>query len=800
MAKKAKEIKEVKKTGGAQYDATSIQVLEGIEAVRKRPAMYIGDTSTRGMHHLVYEAVDNAVDEALAGYCTRVEVIIKEDGSVSVKDDGRGIPVEKHKTQKKSALEVVMTTLHAGGKFDNSSYKVSGGLHGVGISCVNALSEWCEVEVRREGKIHHQRYKRGKATTGVTVIGKAKKTGTTVTFKPDEDIFEAISFSFDILSKRLRELAFLNKGLEIVIHDEKNEKEHVFKYKGGISEFVQYLNRNKNPIHSKIISLEKEKEDVAVEVAIQYNDGYSNDDVFSFANNINTHEGGTHLSGFRTALTRATNQYAKGKDLLKNLKSNLSGNDLSEGLVAVISVKVKDPQFEGQTKTKLGNSEVEGIVSSVVYETLSAFFEENPSIANKIVGKAVESFKARDAARRARDLVRRKGALESNSLPGKLADCSEKDPDLCEVYLVEGDSAGGSAKQARDRRFQAILPLKGKILNVEKSRIDKILSNDEIRTIITALGTGVGKDQFDIAKLRYAKVIIMTDADVDGSHIRTLLLTFFFRQMRPLVEQGNVYIAQPPLYKVKKGKREEYVQTETRMNELLFDLGVEGVEVFSSGKKETMDKKQIATLLKHAEEIEKIKTIILKKGISFEEYIKQIDKTTGALPLYFIEDENKFLYSEKELATYYKKSKSNEEESEETHVEIFESQLLEKINKKLKSFQLQIAHFLTQEKPILTIKIKKDEEDVMSLEELVVKIKNNGKEGLNIQRYKGLGEMNPEQLWQTTLDPDKRTLLKVALDDAVEADEVFSVLMGDQVPPRREFIERYAKTVKNLDV
>jgi DNA gyrase subunit B len=788
-----------KETQVKKYDATSIQVLDGIEAVRKRPAMYIGDTSTRGLHHLVYEAVDNAVDEALAGYCTLVEVMLHENGSVSVSDDGRGIPVEMHKTQKKSALEVVMTTLHAGGKFDNNSYKVSGGLHGVGISCVNALSEWCDVEVRRDGNVHHQRYKRGVASTKVTVIGKAKKTGTTVTFKPDDEIFGDINFSFDILSKRLRELAFLNKGLEIKIKDVKQEKEHVFKYKGGITEFIQYLNRNKNPIHSKIITLEKEKDEIEVEVAMQYNDGYSCDDVFSFANNINTHEGGTHLSGFKTALTRAVNQYCKNKDLLKNLKTNLSGNDLAEGLVAVISIKLKNPQFEGQTKTKLGNSEAEGLVSSVVYEGLSQFFEENPPIANKIVGKAIESFKARDAARRARDLVRRKGALEAHSLPGKLADCSETDAALCEIYLVEGDSAGGSAKQARDRRFQAILPLKGKILNVEKSRIDKILSNEEIRTIITALGTGVGQDQFDNSKLRYAKVIIMTDADVDGSHIRTLLLTFFFRQMRPLVENGNVYIAQPPLYKIKKGKREEYVQTENRMNELLFDLGVEGVEVRPLKLKTALDKKQINVLLILSEEIEKIRTILIKKGVDFEEYIRQADKKTGALPLYYIDETKSFICADDDLAEYYKKNQVGEEAAEK-HIEIFESQLMEKINKKLGAFEFKAEQILHQEKPIMSVKIKDSEYDIFSLAQLLEKVKLNGKEGLNIQRYKGLGEMNPEQLWETTLDPNRRTLLRVELDDAVEADEIFSILMGDLVPPRREFIERYAKTVKNLDI
>ena len=791
-------VKEEAVKKGAKYDATSIQVLEGITAVRKRPAMYIGDTSIRGMHHLVYEAVDNAIDEALAGYCTQIEVVIHEDNSVSVKDNGRGIPTEMHKTQKKSALEVVMTTLHAGGKFDNSSYKVSGGLHGVGISCVNALSEWCEVEVRRDGKIYHQKYVRGVVKTKVTVIGKAKKSGTTVSFKPDEEIFGDLKYSFDVLSKRLRELAFLNKGIEIIIQDKRAEKEHNFKYKGGISEFIQYLNRNKNSLHNKIISFENEKDSIQVEVAFQYNDGYSTDDVYSFANNINTHEGGTHLSGFRTALTRATNQYAKNKDLLKNIKDNLSGNDLLEGLVAVISVKIPSPQFEGQTKTKLGNSEVEGIVSSLVYESLSNFYEENPSVANKIVNKAVESFRARDAARRARDLVRRKGALESNSLPGKLADCSETDPQLCELYLVEGDSAGGSAKQARDRRFQAILPLKGKILNVEKSRIDKILANEEIRTIITALGTGVGKDQFDVAKLRYNKVIIMTDADVDGSHIRTLLLTFFFRQMKPLVERGHVHIAQPPLYKVKKGKREEYVETEGKMNELLLDLGIEGLEIYPYKGKEKYDKKQVTILFKVAEELDEIGHILLKKGFNYEQYVNKMDKKTGTFPLYYIEEKETFIFSDEELAAFHAKHAKKDEEIE--HLEFFEAHQLEKINDRLKRFKLAATDYLAQKAPLFVIKVKNTEKEIYSLGQLLEEIKELGKEGLTIQRYKGLGEMNPEQLWETTLDPDRRTLLKVAMDDEVEADDIFTKLMGDQVPPRREFIERYAKTVRNLDV
>ena len=577
VKKPVKEKKSAEAADDNKYDATKIQVLEGVEAVRKRPGMYIGDTTARGLHHLVYEVVDNSIDEALAGHATKVDVIIEEDGSAAISDDGRGIPVDLHKTQKKSALEVVMTTLHAGGKFDNKAYRVSGGLHGVGVSVTNALSEWCDVEVRRDGKIHQQKYERGRAVSEVKVTGKTSERGTTVSFMPDKTIFDTVIFSFDTISNRLRELAFLNKGIRITIRDQrdkKNLKEHVFLYKGGISEFIQYLNRNKTPLHKKIYYVDKSKDDVQVEAAFQYNDTYG-EEVFSFANNINTIEGGTHLSGFKTSLTRATNQYAKSKDMLKGIEGSLSGTDLVEGLAAVISVKVPQPQFEGQTKTKLGNGEVEGIVSSVIYESLMGFYEENPPIANKVVEKALLALRAREAARKARELTRRKGALESASLPGKLADCSDGDPKNCEIYLVEGDSAGGSAKQGRDRRFQAILPLRGKIINVEKARIDKVLSNEEIRTIITAVGAGIDTE-FNIEKLRYHKTILMCDADVDGSHIRTLLLTFFYRQMRKLVEGGHIYIAQPPLYKIKRGKREEYVQTEEKMSSMLLELGMEG--------------------------------------------------------------------------------------------------------------------------------------------------------------------------------------------------------------------------------
>ncbi|MCK5392964.1 MAG: type IIA DNA topoisomerase subunit B, partial [Candidatus Omnitrophica bacterium] len=562
------------------YDAKTIQVLGGIEAVRKRPAMYIGDTTSRGLHHLVYEVVDNSIDEASAGHCNKIKVSINADGSISVEDNGRGIPVDIHEKLKKPALEVVLTTLHAGGKFDHQAYKVSGGLHGVGVSCVNALSEWLEVEVKRDAQIYHQSFERGVTKTKLKIIGKAKSTGTKITFKPDEEIFSVTDISFDTLSQRLRELAFLNKDIEIILVDEEKQKDVNFKFKGGLVSFVEYLNRNKDALHKKIIYFNKEKNNMIVEGALQYNDGYK-ENIYSFANNINTIEGGTHLSGFKTALTRALNQYARNKKLLKN-ENNFSGDDAREGICCVISIKLPDPQFEGQTKTKLGNSDVDGLVSSVAFEALSTFFEENPSLANKIVQKAVLSARARDAARKARDLTRRKGALDSASLPGKLADCSEKNAEFCEVYIVEGESAGGSAKQARDRKFQAILPIKGKILNVEKARLDRVLSSQEIRVIISALGTGVGAE-FDISKLRYNKVIIMADADVDGSHIRTLILTLFYRHMTQLIEQGNIYIAQPPLYRIKKKAWEEYVHNEKEMNNLILSLGTKSAKLATIG-------------------------------------------------------------------------------------------------------------------------------------------------------------------------------------------------------------------------
>ena len=630
-----------------KYDAKKIVVLKGLEGVRKRPSMYIGDTSVRGLHHIVYEVIDNSVDECLAGYCTKIDVVVHKDGSISVTDDGRGIPVDEHPVQHRPALEVVMTMLHAGGKFDKDSYKVSGGLHGVGVSVTNALSSHCKVRVFRDGKVYQQEYKKGMPRYDMKVVGKVKnKTGTETHFMPDPQIFKKTTFKFDILSQRLMELAFLNKGLRILLRDEDTEKDKTFHAKGGLREFVAYIDSSRNTIHRKPIVVEAVRDSVDIEVAFQYNDSYQ-ENIFSFVNNIPTTEGGTHLVGFKTALTRTLNFYAQKNNLIKNGAMALTGEDVREGLTAVISVKVPDPQFEGQTKTKLGNSEVRGIVESVVGEGLSDFLEQNPAVAKKIIQKGISAAKSREAARKARELTRRKSALETDTLPGKLSDCSIKDPEHCEIYLVEGDSAGGSAKQGRDRQFQAILPLRGKILNVEKASLEKILNNQEIKTIVAALGTSIGSDDFDISRLRYGKVIIMTDADVDGSHIRTLLLTFFFRYLRELIEQGHVYIAQPPLYRLQRGKTEVYA--------------------------------------------------------------------------------------------------FNDEEREELQAKM-------------------------------------------------------GKDGVSIQRYKGLGEMNPGQLWKTTMDPETRTILRVTIDDAIEADHIFSVLMGEKVEPRREFIETNAEAVRNLDV
>ena len=822
-----------------KYDATTIQVLEGVDAVRKRPAMYIGDTTSRGLHHMIYEVVDNSIDECMAGYAASIDVIVHADNSVTVIDDGRGIPVDIHKTQKKPALEVVMTTLHAGGKFDHKAYRVSGGLHGVGVSVVNALSEWLEVEVRRDGKIYHQEYERGKTASKVKIIGTAKNTGTRVTFKSDKEIFPSgINYSFDILSNRLRELAFLNKDLKIVLRDERAKGRVVeFKFSGGVVSFVEFLNKNKNVLHKKVIYFSKEKDGVQAEVAMQYNDSYA-ESIFTFANNINTTEGGTHLTGFKSALTRTINQYCRSKNLFKNEEGSIAGDDAREGLSAVVSVKVPNPQFEGQTKTKLGNSEVEGIVESIVNEALGSFLEENPPVANKIIEKAVLAARAREAARKARELTRRKGALEGASLPGKLADCQETDASLCELYCVEGDSAGGSAKQGRDRRFQAILPLKGKILNVEKARLDKALANEEIRTIITAIGCGIG-EEFDMAKIRYHKIIIMCDADVDGSHIRTLLLTFLYRQMPALIENGHVYIAQPPLYKIKRGKREEYIQTEDDYNNLLLELGTEGMTLARVKDKRQFTDKQLKSILDALVELESLGNAIDRSGVNLSKYISLRHKKTKKLPIYMVkvEQNTHFLYNDDELAEYIgeeenaeakagaktKKDEANPKKEEKAlevkpkaqdYIEFYEAREIEKIVDRVEKLGVDIEDYDVAEeekaekkvskkeakKPIYSIKLEKEQKSFLSLREILRFVKDVGKEGMNIQRYKGLGEMNPVQLWETTMDPEKRTLLKVMLEDAVEADAMFTVLMGEAVEPRREFIEKHAHEVKVLDI
>ncbi|UCG35881.1 MAG: DNA topoisomerase (ATP-hydrolyzing) subunit B [Candidatus Omnitrophota bacterium] len=783
------------KPQGQKYDATTIQVLGGIEAVRKRPAMYIGDTSQKGLHHLVYEVVDNSIDEASAGFCDKIKVVIHTDNSVSVEDNGRGIPVGIHKTLKKPALEVVLTTLHAGGKFDHRVYKVSGGLHGVGVSVVNALSEWLEAEVKREEKVYHQTFERGKTKTNIKAIGKAKTTGTKITFRPDAEIFSKTEFSFDVLSQRLRELAFLNKNIEIILGDERKDKEVAFKFKGGIVSFIEYLNRNKEPLHRKIISFEKEKEGIVVGGALQYNDGYK-ENIYSFANNINTIEGGTHLTGFKTALTRALNQYARGKKLLKEV-SSISGDDSREGVCAVVSVKIPNPQFEGQTKTKLGNSEVEGLVSSIAFEALSSFFEENPSVSNKVVQKAILAARARDAARKARELTRRKGALESSNLPGKLADCSERNPEFCELYIVEGDSAGGSAKQARDRNFQAILPIKGKILNVEKARLDKVLSSEEVRTIISALGSGVG-EEFDVSKLRYNKIIIMADADVDGSHIRTLILTLFYRHMPKLVEDGHIYIAQPPLYHIKKKDWKEYIHTEKEMNSIILKLGTKAAKLQRVTKeKKTFTQKELEKIIQNLIAVEQLESSLGRKGIPFKLYTEAINEKKKKYPAHKISVNQKpvFVLDEEELASYG-------EIEELDHVEIYESHELRKINEGLIKAGTSLKDYLPQEKEqfVLVNEDTGEKTKCNNLKGVLGEVRKIATKGMQVQRYKGLGEMNPEQLWESTMDPERRTLLNITLEDTVEADRIFTVLMGGQPQPRRKFIQTYAHEVKNLDV
>ena len=797
---------EEKQNEKESYTAEDIKILKGLEAVRKRPAMFIGSTGIEGLHHLVYEVVDNSVDESLAGYCKNIEVIIHHDGSCTVIDDGRGIPTGPHPDdpEGRTAAEVALTELHAGGKFESKAYRISGGLHGVGVSVVNALSEWFDVEIKQNGNVYQQHYERGAPMGPLNVVGKTKGRGTKVTFKADPEIFEVLDFSYDILTQRLRELAFLNRDLKITLSDERTEKEQVFHYSGGIVSFVEHLNKNKTTLHHKPIYISGEKEDIIVEIALQYNDGYT-ETIFTFANNINTKEGGTHLIGLKSALTRTVNSYAISSGLLKNGKESFSGEDIREGLTAVINVKLMSPQFEGQTKMKLGNSEVKGIVESIVNEGLGTYFEENPSVARKIVEKALQAARAREAARKARELTRRKGAFEDSGLPGKLADCSEKDPALSEIFIVEGDSAGGSAKQGRDRRSQAILPLRGKILNVEKARFDKMLTSEEIRVLITALGTGIGPEDFDISKIRYHKVILMTDADVDGAHIRTLLLTFFYRQMPQVIEQGYLYIAQPPLFKVKKGKTEKYIQNETEMQSMLFDLASEDLEIPIKGQ--SVKGKALITHLKRlyrfqrlAEWLERrrkdpellqfllssgINKNTLKDRMKFEELLRLIREKEKGIHIGEIQlDEEHQTYGVEIRRGNYK---LNLDTNFLTSPEFRELENLYTIIRDLGE-------------PPYSIQTKEGPKELFTSSALLETVFVTAKKGLTIQRYKGLGEMNPGQLWETTMDPERRTLLHVNTQDSVKADEIFTILMGDQVDPRREFIITYALEARNIDI
>jgi len=828
------------------YDASAIEVLEGLEPVRKRPAMYIGTTGPDGLHHLVYEVVDNSIDEALAGYCTHIQVTIHADNSITVEDDGRGIPVDEHPTEKRSAAEVVMTTLHAGGKFNESSYKVSGGLHGVGVSVVNALSEKLELEIRRDGKVWRQTYTRGVPDAPIEAIGTTDRTGTVVRFKPDAEIFQTTEFSFDVLSQRLRELSFLNAGVRIQITDERSEKAHDFCYEGGIVSFVEHLNRTRTPLHQPPIYMSGERKfeahggetPVSIEVALQYNDSY-NESVYSFANNINTVEGGTHLIGFRGALTRAINKYLTAqKRNGKNEVESVSGDDVREGLTAVISVKLPQPEFEGQTKTKLGTSEVRGLVEQLVYDQLSAYLEENPAVARVIVAKVVDAARARVAARKARDLARRKGALADFSLPGKLADCQERDPEKSELFIVEGDSAGGTAKQGRSRETQAILPIRGKILNVERARLDKMLSSNEIQAIVSAIGCGIGED-FDADKARYHKIIIMTDADVDGSHIRTLLLTFFYRQMRPLFDKGYLYIAQPPLYKVKKGKSERYIKDEKALEEYLLDLALANTRVVPEGASEPLAPEAVRALAAHASEYGKLLRMLARRRL--DDRVVDAAITAGAITEDDLRDADAL--RERVAPRIAERFRAIDPEAREIAWSVapdpehgghrliattrragvtlrtpFDATFLRSSDwTRLTTLAAQMAEFgglggyriLTQaqaqaaaegEESASPTSAGAEPELVRNAPQLLERLLELAKKGLSIQRYKGLGEMNPEQLAETTMDPRTRTLLQVKIEDGVEADLVFSTLMGDDVEPRREFIEKNALNVQNLDI
>ena len=805
------------------YNEDNIKILEGLEAVRRRPSMYIGNVDTAGLHHLVYEVVDNSIDEAMAGFCDKIQVTIHTDNSLTVEDNGRGIPVGIHKTENVPAVEVVMSKLHAGGKFDDHSYKVSGGLHGVGVSVVNALSQFLEVEIYSDGKVYHQTYEKGFKTSELKVIKKRKKRGTKVRFYPDPEIFNTVNFTYETLVRRLRELAFLNKGLKITIEDERSDQKDEFLYKGGIKQFVEYINRRHSALHKPII-IEGVNNDVQIEVAIQYNSTFV-EKIFSFANNIHTTEGGFHLIGFKTALTRTINQYATNGNLPKNLQAKITGDDVREGLTAIISVRIKSPQFEGQTKTKLGNSEVKGLVESLVNEKLSTFFEENPAVAKKIIAKGVDAARARDAAKRARDLARSKGALVDATLPGKLAECQISDPAHRELFLVEGDSAGGSAKQGRDRKFQAILPLKGKILNVEKARFDKILRSEEIKNIITALGTGVGKEEYNINNIKYHKVIIMTDADVDGSHIRTLLLTFFYRQMPELVDKGYLYIAQPPLLKVGKGKKEIYLKDETQLNDYILKRVCENKRIRITDNNKTLSGHNLYLFIGDLSEycavmarLEKrgihpgFSELLIKTGVEDKRFLQDLDKMTLLKESltqqgYQVDDphwnENRNVY---EMVVTPTPDSTGEKVFQDTGVDDIKPITIGRgliYSKDFQSLLVTGKKILKYDTPPFEVGSKEDGKDVAVFKdktELLDYLIDEGKKGLVVQRYKGLGEMNPDQLWETTMNPEKRNLFQVKVEDVVDTDEIFTILMGEEVEPRREFIQNNALEVSTLDI
>ena len=821
------------------YRAEQIKVLEGLDAVRKRPAMYIGSTGVQGLHHLVYEVVDNSIDEALAGYCDAIRVTLHIDNSVTIADNGRGIPVDRHASGK-SAAEVVLTVLHAGGKFDNESYKVSGGLHGVGVSVVNALSESLDLEIWRDGHVYRQQYERGRPTSGLEVTGRTKRRGTKVKFRADDQVFETIEYSFDTLAHRLRELAFLNAGVRITLDDERTGKHHEFAYEGGIRSFVEFINRNKTVVNGTPIYMHGARDGVDAEIALQWNDGYA-DTVYAFANNINTQEGGTHLSGFRAALTRSINSYANRNNLARDLKESIGGDDIREGLVVVVSVKIPQPQFEGQTKTKLGNTEVKGIVEAIVNDRLGAYLEENPAVAKRIVNKAIDAARAREAARKARDLVRRKGALDSSALPGKLADCQERDPARSEIYIVEGESAGGSAKQGRDRRFQAILPIKGKILNVEKARFDKMLGSDEIKTMIAALGCGIGREDFDLSKLRYHRIVIMTDADVDGSHIRTLLLTFFYRQMRELIEHGYVYIAQPPLYRAKRGRAEHYIKDDNELEAYLIRRSSETRAVSVPGTDRTYAGEDLESMLRRLISFQRLLQGVERRGPSADIVLAVLDH--GARDRTFFADRGRVDAVREALETDNRGVTIAEDEEHGASTLIID----ERENGFSRrhtvgvdfvegaEYRALLAHygeisslrgplFVGTRPPAAGADSDGDANageagdgsdatpaaagaaagerltEIASLEQLIEHFISAGKRGVAINRYKGLGEMNPDQLWTTTMNPEHRTLLQVRAEDDAEADHMFTTLMGDQVEPRRKFIQDNALDVKNLDI